>query len=203
MMEYPPKVIVFDLGGVILDWRAGLHTVASLVNADAESIHKFLQIYLADLEVGLMLGEDFWKTAAKEFGYQGNPHDLAKAWTEGQSRIEPTISFLPELENKYRMIACTNNWLGVVENQEKNIPEFKYFVMIIDSSQEKIKKPDPRMYKLVEERVGASGGDILLIDDSNRNCEQALFQGWQVYLFDMRADRGQTAVNELRKMLLA
>lgn len=202
MINIKPKLVVFDLGGVILDWRAGLHTVATLVNADGDSIHKFLQIYLADLELGNMLGEDFWKIAAKEFGYHGPAHDLAKAWTEGQSRIEPTISFLKELEGKYRLVACTNNWLGVVENQEKNIPEFKYFETIIDSSQEKVKKPDPKIYKLVEERTGVTGSDILLVDDSNRNCEQALFQGWQVYLFDMRADRGQTAVKELSQMLI-
>jgi 2-haloacid dehalogenase len=202
MMEHSPKVVVFDLGGVILDWRAGLHTVAKLVNRNGDEIHNFLQEYLAPLELGEMLEDDFWKLVATKFGYTGPVHELAKAWTDGQSRIEPTISFLPEVAAKYKMVACTNNWLGVVENQEKNIPEFKYFETIIDSSQEKVKKPDPKIYRLVESRVYASGQDVLLIDDSNRNCEQALFEGWQVYLFDMKDDRGQSAVNELRKILL-
>lgn len=202
MVNTKPKVIVFDLGGVVIDWRAGLNTAANLVKINPNELHDFLQTYLADLELGKMSEEDFWKIVADKYNFKGHSHDLANAWVNGQTRIEPSWELVKDLKDSYRLVACTNNWLGVVENQVKNIPEFMYFETIIDSSQEKVKKPDPKMYTLVEERIYEKGNDIFFIDDSQRNIAGAKQHGWQVYLFDMAQDRGQKCAEEIRKLLL-
>ena len=185
-----------------MDWRSALKITASLVNIDYDRLHSFLHRYIVSLELGEMSEEDFWKIVAQEYDYNGHSHELAKAWIDGMSRIVPTCELISELTKFYKVIACTNNWPGLVENQAKNIPEYRLFDMIIDSSQEKVRKPDHKMYKLVEERIYVTGQDVFFIDDSKQNCDAAKEYGWQTYLFDMADDRGQKCANELRSLLL-
>lgn len=198
-----PKLIVFDIGGVLLDWKGGLKTTAELLKVSIDQIHTTLHIYLEDLELGKISEEDFWRYVAKEYNYAGPSHELAKAWIEGQPLIEAGWDTLQKLKNSgYKVIACTNNWLGVVENQVKNIPQFSQFETIIDSSQEKVRKPHHEMYKLVEERTGYSGLDIFLIDDSTHNCESAKEFGWQAYIFKPNENSGWDSANEIINNLI-
>ena len=69
------------------------------------------------------------------------------------------------------------------------------FEKIIKSSFTGFLKPNPQSYKNVESILGASGQDILFVDDSKGNTSVAkkLFN-WQVYIFGN--------VEELRKILL-
>lgn len=203
MLQKKPKVIVFDIGGVLLDWKEGLKSTASLLKITPEEIHKMLQMYLEDLELGKISEEDFWKNVANEYKYTGNSHELAKVWIEGQPLIESGWSLLRKLKNNYRLSACTNNWLGVVENQIKDINDFRFFEIIIDSSQEKVRKPDNRMFRIVEERLNEHGSNIFLIDDSHGNCEAAKQFGWQVFEFDPTAKGGETSCDSISKLLLS
>lgn len=83
-----PKVIVFDIGGVLLNWRVDLVTIANILKITPEEIHNTLKIYLKDLELGKLSAEDFWKHVANKYNYTGNPYDLKKSWVEGQLPIE-------------------------------------------------------------------------------------------------------------------
>lgn len=57
--------------------------------------------------------------------------------------------------------------------------------VVIDSSVEKIQKPEAAIYTLAEERAGAHGGDILFIDNTQRHLDAAAEKfGWQTFLFN-------------------
>ncbi len=202
MSPQKPKVIIFDLGGVLIDWWDGFVALSKLVDAPAKELHMFLQKYLKELELGNMRQEDFWGIVAQTYNYNGSPYELQKTWIFSQTKIEPTWKLVEQLNDKYRLFICTNNWLGTVENQVKNIAEFKYFELIIDSSQEHMKKPDINFYRQIEKEIGETPENILFIDDSERNCESAKTEGWNTFVFDLDNDRGQACCDALLSQLM-
>ena len=63
---------------------------------------------------------------------------------------------------------------------------------IVISSEVGIAKPDPRVYKIVLERLGVDPSETLMIDDNPINVDGATFVGMQGLLFrsyaQLRAD---------------
>ena len=62
-------------------------------------------------------------------------------------------------------------------------PIFDLFEDIIVSGTEKVAKPDPRIYEIVEERSGRSGDTLFFTDDNPANIEAAKARGWDAHLF--------------------
>lgn len=197
-----PKIIVFDIGGVLLDWRGGLSAVSDALQTPQEKVHVSLMKKLPDLELGLIEGRKFWESIASEYHYSGETDNLAKYWVTGQSIIPESWNLLKDLKRKYRVVACTNLWTGVIEELIKNNKDFNLLEIVVDSSAENVSKPDPRMYRIVEERTGEHGDNLFLIDDSLQNCEGANNCGWQSLVFSLGNDGGKEYCDRLRNILL-
>jgi HAD superfamily hydrolase (TIGR01509 family) len=202
MLTTKPQWIIFDLGGVLLDWKASLRSLGEVLKASDSEMINFLYEHVSELDHGRMNGEEFWAMAREKFDYGESSHLLAEAWIKNQLLILPAWKLVEDLSRTdYRMAVCTNNWLGVVENQVKNYPLFRHFEFIVDSSQENVCKPEERIYRIVEERAGATGSDLLIIDDNLDNIRAAEKLGWQVFQFDQNLGGGKTHSDELRKIL--
>ena len=63
------------------------------------------------------------------------------------------------------------------------IPDINWQV-VVDSSLVKLKKPNPKIYKLAEEKCGFKGNEIFFIENSQNNIDDAKFFGWQTFLYD-------------------
>lgn len=61
---------------------------------------------------------------------------------------------------------------------------FALFDGIVVSGEEKIIKPDPRIFEILLERYHLTAEDTLFIDDSRANIEAAARLGFQTILFD-------------------
>lgn len=55
---------------------------------------------------------------------------------------------------------------------------------VVDSSIEKIKKPDRKIFELAEKRAVATGKKILFVDNKQMNIEAAKDFGWQTFFYD-------------------
>ena len=62
-------------------------------------------------------------------------------------------------------------------------PVFDLFEGIVVSGTEKTAKPEPRIYEIVEERSGRSGGALFFTDDNPANIDAARARGWDAHLF--------------------
>lgn len=62
-------------------------------------------------------------------------------------------------------------------------PIFDLFEDIIVSGVEKVAKPDPRIYEIVETRSGRASTDLFFTDDNPANIEAARARGWDAHLF--------------------
>lgn len=62
-------------------------------------------------------------------------------------------------------------------------PIFDLFEDVVVSGTERIAKPDPRIYEIVEQRSGREAGDLFFTDDNPDNIEAARARGWDAHLF--------------------
>ncbi|GIW69634.1 MAG: haloacid dehalogenase [Patescibacteria group bacterium] len=198
-----PKVIVFDVGGVLLNWRTGLNAISLLLNSPPEDVYMYLIDHLRDLELGHIDGETFWKHVAEDYKYKYSPKNLAECWITERGRLSESWKLLKDLSSLYRLAVCTNLWSGMFDVIRKGNPDVDLFETVVDSSQVGVVKPDPKMYKIVEERTGSSGKELFLIDDSKENCDGAEKCGWQSYKFMLGEDSGKASCDEIRKILLS
>lgn len=60
---------------------------------------------------------------------------------------------------------------------------FDHFEDIIVSGVEKVAKPDPRIYEIVEARSGRAGAQLFFTDDNPANVASAKARGWNAHLF--------------------
>lgn len=67
----------------------------------------------------------------------------------------------------------TNNALEIRERWRSMLPLEELFDVVIDSSEVGVRKPDPQIYHLALERVGASAASTLFLDDLPGNLRGA------------------------------
>jgi putative hydrolase of the HAD superfamily len=87
---------------------------------------------------------------------------------------ERLIDYMRELrERGYKMAICTNNvreWEG---RWRAMLPVDEIFEVVVDSAFVGSRKPEPRIYEITLERLGASPEATLFIDDIEVNCDAA------------------------------
>jgi 2-haloacid dehalogenase len=62
-------------------------------------------------------------------------------------------------------------------------PIFDHFADIIVSGEEKVAKPEARIYEIVEQRSGRAGHQLFFTDDNPANIAAAQARGWDAYVF--------------------
>lgn len=202
MINHKPKIIVFDIGGVLLNWKVAIPKIAQMLNVTNEIFFDELQKHLKNLELGKDHQNDFWEYLVEKYNSSLEPNFLKKTWIEEQIPIEPGWDLLRKTKKSgYRVVCCTNNWKDTVERQVKLHSDFSLFEFILNSADVGTRKPDERIYLLVEEKVGEKGQDIFFIDDSKENCEGAEKIGWQTFQFDCETDGGAKDAEEISNKL--
>jgi putative hydrolase of the HAD superfamily len=87
---------------------------------------------------------------------------------------EPMIDYMRELRGRgYKMAICTNNIREWEAHWRAMLPVDEIFDVVVDSAFVGSRKPEPRIYEITLERLGAVPATTLFIDDVEVNCEGA------------------------------
>ena len=81
------------------------------------------------------------------------------------------------------LFAITNFGHEFWEGFRPTQPIFDHFADIIVSGVEKVAKPEPRIYEIVEQRSGRAGAALFFADDNPDNIAAAKARGWDAHLF--------------------
>lgn len=196
----PPKVLLFDLGGVIVRW-AGLDALAKITGLGREQVaEKFSRSSVfSDYELGLCDDDTFTQALIIEFGLKVSPEHAKALWQEW---VGETYAGTKEALNALRQdytIACLSNtnalhwaWLP------RHIVIEDYFDYGFASHLIKAAKPDARSYQICIEKMGVIPSNIWFFDDTLVNVEAAT-------ALDMRAfhvDRAHGVIPVLRELRL-
>ena len=172
-----PRVIVFDLGGVLLDYapERRVAAIAAACRTDEESVRAFLAGPLVrDLDAGLATPDHL----ARDLGHLAEGRidrdEAARLWLSVFRPNRPLWELLPPLSRDYRL-ACFSNNPGFVR---QILPQHVTIDPVILSAEIGALKPEPASFAAAETRLGVDPSDILFVDDAYRNVTAARSRGW-------------------------
>ncbi|HRY50104.1 MAG TPA: HAD family phosphatase [Candidatus Paceibacterota bacterium] len=179
-----PRIIVFDLGKVLVDFDFGIaaRRMAPRSTLNAEAIQDVIQrsplIY--DYESGRITTDTFFQRVQAATGFQGTQAEFGRIFSDIFSPIEPMVAAQAQLRQKGcpTYIFSNTNELAV-NHIRQSFPFFSHFTGYIYSYEHKAMKPDFRIYEALEKVSGFAGHEVLYLDDRSENVEAGRQRGWQ------------------------
>ncbi|GGD31370.1 HAD family hydrolase [Sinisalibacter lacisalsi] len=182
-----PSVVVFDIGGVLVDWDPA-RAFEPLLGGRAEAEALLARIGFHDLNAKADAGARFTDLTA---GLDDEGDRRALAAYVGhfarsvETAIEGTWALLEDLRGRGVPLHAVTNWSAETwpEGLKMHPRLGTAFGVTVVSGQEGIAKPDPGIFALLCSRAGVQPGTCLFIDDSPRNVAAARAFGMDAVQF--------------------
>ncbi|MCX2724150.1 HAD family hydrolase [Roseibium salinum] len=199
-MSDPITTVVFDIGNVLIEWNPE-HLYRRLIPDEVERKTFLETVCTPDWNLQQDLGRPWTEAVEMLSDMHPDKADLIAAYSERWHDMVPgeiagTLEILGELkESGVPLYAITNFSTEKFAEAQARFPFLKTsFLGIVVSGEEKLIKPDHRIYEVLFERHCLDAGSCLFIDDSPKNVEAAREVGMRAHHFN-HAD-------ELRKDLV-
>lgn len=172
------KAIVFDLGGVLIDWDPR-HMYRSVFDDETEMEHFLTEIatlkWNSQHDAGLPWAEGVANLSDEHPEYAHLIELYQQRWIEMlKGPIEGTVAILARLKATGHELHALTNWSSETFPIALARYEFlSWFEHIVVSGEEKVIKPDPDIYEILLERIGRNAYECVFIDDSMKNIEAA------------------------------
>ena len=133
---------------------------------------------LFDLEKGLISEADFLNRVADELepeiGHRPNMHSFTEIYFNALEPNAPMVDLMRELQGRgLRMALLTNNVREWESRWRTMVPIDEIFELVVDSAFVGCRKPEPRIYEILLERLGVEAQGCLFVDDVEVNCDAA------------------------------
>ena len=190
--------IVFDIGGVLLDWNPR-YLYRRLMD-DEEAMERFLsEVCTMDWHEANDLGVPFEVTCARLAAEHPEHAELIWAWGRRTEEmvggpIEGTVAILRELKESgnVQLFALTNMEATTYPARRERYEFLRWFDGTVVSSSEGVIKPDERIFRVLLERYGLTAATTLMVDDNPRNIVAAKALGMPAVLFESPGALRQT-----------
>lgn len=193
------RCLLFDLGGVIMDIRRE-NCVEALTRLGMKGADELLGLYcqsgpFLQLEEGKISPADFRNEIRRRT--DGNPSDadIDRAFNAFLTGIPVhRLRSLEQLRKDYRVYLLSNT--NDIMFRSKIAEEFRkdgkecgdYFDGICLSYEERLVKPDVRIFRRVAEKFGITPEETLFFDDSEKNIASASAAGFRTCLVEPSAE---------------
>jgi 2-haloacid dehalogenase len=167
--------VVFDLGGVLIDWNPR-HLYRTIFADDDETMEWFLthicpSQWNLQQDAGRPWREAIAEAESRHPEYAAHIRAYWERWGEtfGGS-IDGTVALLAELRARpVRLLALTNWSAETFPIGQQRFPFLSWFEGIVVSGAEWLIKPDRAIYELLLQRYGVKPDRAVFIDDSEVN----------------------------------
>jgi len=195
-----PSAVVFDLGGVLLDWNPR-YLYRKLFDDEAEMEWFLSEVCSLDWHHAHDLGVPPEETSPPLIAAYPEHAAMIRAWTERSEEmlagpIEDSVQILRSLKDAgIPVYALTNMETWTYPARRRRYPFLRWFDGTVVSGFEGVAKPDPRIFELLLDRFGLEAARTLLIDDSSKNVEAARAIGLPALEFESPARLRQALEN--------
>jgi 2-haloacid dehalogenase len=183
------QVVVFDLGGVLIDWNPR-YLYRQLIEDEAA-----MELFLSEVcHAAWNEEQDRGRTfaAAVEEAVARHPGERAlieayhHRWEEMLAGpMNGTVKILEELRDAGLELHALTNWSAEKFPIARERYAFlTWFESILVSGEHGLIKPDPKIFQLLLERIGRDAGDCIYIDDNAKNAEAATALGFAAIRFE-------------------
>jgi 2-haloacid dehalogenase len=177
------RVVVFDLGGVLLDWDPR-HLYRRLFAGDEAAMEDFLaNVCTTQWNECQDAGRSFADGVAELMARHADKRELIEAfgYRFGEmipGAIEGSVAILQALKRAGVRVYALSNWSAeTFPPQRRRFPFLDAFDGIVVSGHEGVIKPNPRIFAILLERYGIAPEEAVFIDDNPRNAEAATALG--------------------------
>lgn len=196
------KTIIFDLGGVLIDWNPE-YLYRKIFNNDESKMEWFLtEICPYSWNENQDAGKS-WPLAIEE---KVAEHPQYREWIEAYyyrweemlgGSLQGTIEILKKLidSKKYQILALTNWSADTFPKALQHFEFLHWFDGIVVSGEENTRKPFHDIYQILFERYNVTPSEAIFIDDNTKNIEAGNELGLNCINFKSPADLAE----ELKK----
>ena len=184
-----PNTVVFDLGGVLIDWNPR-YLYRKLFNGDEPAMEDFLTnicspAWNKQQDAGRSFAEG---CASLRAIYPEASHHIA-AWFERYDEmlagpIQGTVDILSELRHRGVPCYALSNWSAETFPYAQRRFEFlEWFEGVMLSGRVRLVKPDQQFFRLFLKTFTIDPADAVFIDDLRPNVEAAIGAGMHGIVF--------------------
>jgi 2-haloacid dehalogenase len=170
--------VVFDLGGVLIDWDPR-HLFRRLF-ADPHDMEEFLaRVCTPDWHRAHDLGEDVRQSCDRLARRHPRHRDMIMAWVDdgdvmAAGQFDEAVGVLAELKAAgVRCLALSNMEPATFAARRARFAFMSWFDGLVISGIEGVAKPDPRIFQILLGRYRLEPGATVFIDDSPGNVAAA------------------------------
>jgi putative hydrolase of the HAD superfamily len=183
----PFAAVVFDLGGVVMPSPIDVFRAHEARNGLPDRFISEVVLAGGDdgafsrLERGELTMDEFTDEFAAECARAGATVEVAELFAEVHAGSEPQPEMLTAIAALRRIGmktgALTNNWRADTDGAPAPSvaagPLGGVFDVVVESSVEGLRKPDPLIYELVCDRLGVTPPETVFLDDLGTNLKPA------------------------------
>lgn len=182
------KAVVFDVGRVLFQWQ--LRALFEKIIQDSDELDWFLDNVVSEEwhfrhdrgeTLAQMLPEriaQFPDQALRIAAYAARFNETVPGPVAGTHEIVQRLH-----EAGVPLFCLTNFGDELFAQFRREHAIFDLFEDIIVSGTERVAKPDPRIYQIVEQRSNRPGSALFFTDDNPANIDAAKARGWDAHLF--------------------
>lgn len=182
-MKSVPHTVVFDLGGVLIDWNPR-HLYRKLFGGDEAAMEHFLSEIASfewnhEQDAGRSISEGIELLVQRHPDHADMIRAYRDRWLEMiDGVLEGTVDILARLRAKNVPLYALTNWSAeTFPIAQQHFDCLSWFKGVVVSGAEKIAKPDPRIFAILIERFGLEPASTVFIDDQPRNVAAAAKAG--------------------------
>jgi 2-haloacid dehalogenase len=182
------SAVVFDLGGVLIDWDPR-HLYRQLFE-DADEMERFLaEVTTAEWNREQDAGRPWADAIALLVAEHPDQRELIEAfharWPEMLSgAIDETVEVLADVRAARIPVFALSNWSAeTFPSARQRFPFLDWFDGIVISGDVGIVKPDPVLYEHLLHRFGLLPEEVVFVDDQVANVETAARLGFTALRF--------------------
>ena len=187
------KTIVFDLGGVLVDFNPRTFLLDRFCNATIEKrvydltfgSEEWLEMDAGNLT--RLQGSNRMLARAEETGYTYEVQCVLDDWMRSLNTKTQTVEIVRRLRNMGFRLYYLSNLAEDVYDYLKDREFFSLFEGGLTSYSVHINKPDPQIYQILMERYGIDPAEAIFVDDSLPNVIAAEKLGFSGIHFESPA----------------
>jgi len=108
---------------------------------------------------------------------------------------QPVVDFLKSIKGKLKMVTINNGLFKVMERMVKEWGLSEVFDVILNSSQEKLSKPDSKIFLLACERLGVKPEECVYVAKKESYLEVAQSLNMKGFVYSNPADFKEQILN--------
>jgi 2-haloacid dehalogenase len=192
------SVVVFDLGGVLIDWNPRYLYRKLFAGDDAAMEHFLANICTSSWNAQQDAGRTFAEACASLKLEHPSYAEMIDAWFQRHGEmlagpISGTVAILAELRERGVGLYALSNWSAeTFPTAWKRFEFLQWFQGILLSGKVRLIKPDPRIFQLFFETFAVEPAQAVYVDDLRTNAEVATTLGMHGIVFtDSKALRSE------------